>query len=146
VLATGRGILPAVRVWTAKTGRFSFRPFQNPDPLPLGRPHLDAYPSTRGISWVWLDAKLLISGSALQVSLFIVACSHATVNRKILTLVHHCLLSMYWPPWWTKLTQTRHTISQKYASMERQRSLVVYFGWSGGRQVVHRHKRSIGSL
>jgi len=41
VLATGPGNPPAGRVWTAKTGRFSSRPVQKPDPLTLGGPNPD---------------------------------------------------------------------------------------------------------
>jgi len=45
-LATGSGNPPAVRVWTAKTGRFVSRPGQNPDLLTVGGPNPDSYPST----------------------------------------------------------------------------------------------------
>jgi len=48
VLATGPGNPPAFRVWTAKTGRFGSRTVQKPDPLTLGGPNPDLYPSTRG--------------------------------------------------------------------------------------------------
>jgi hypothetical protein len=68
VLATGPGNPPAVRVWTAKTGRFGSRPVQKPDPLTLGGPNPDPYPSTRGFRRVWLDPSVPISGSAFRVS------------------------------------------------------------------------------
>jgi len=68
VLATGPGIPPAVQVWTTKTGRFGFRPVQKPDPLTLGGPNPDPYPSTRGFCRVWLDPLVPISGSAFRVS------------------------------------------------------------------------------
>jgi len=41
VLAMGPGDPPAVRVWTAKTGRLGSRPVQKPDPLTLGGPNPD---------------------------------------------------------------------------------------------------------
>jgi len=68
VLATGRGNLPAVRVWTTKTGRFSSRTVQKHDPQTLGGPNLDPYPSTHGFRRVWLDLSVPISGSAFRVS------------------------------------------------------------------------------
>ena len=68
VLATGLGNPPAVRVWTAKTSRFGSRPVQKPDPLTLGGPNPDPYPSTRGFRRVWLDPSVPISCSAFRVS------------------------------------------------------------------------------
>jgi len=68
VQATGAGNPPAVRVWTAETGRFGSRPIQKPEQLTLGGPNPDPYPSTRGICRVWLDPSVPISGSAFQVS------------------------------------------------------------------------------
>jgi len=68
VLATGPGNPPAVRVLTAKTGRFGSRPVQKPDPLTLGGPNPVPYPSTRGFRRVWLDLSVPISGSAFRVS------------------------------------------------------------------------------
>jgi hypothetical protein len=68
VLATGPGNAPAVRVWTAKTGQFGSRFVQQPDPLTLGGPNPDPYPSTRGFRQVWLDLSVPISGSAFRVS------------------------------------------------------------------------------
>ena len=64
VLATGPGDPAAVRVWTAKTGRFGSRPVQDSDPLALGRPNQDPYLLTRGFHRVWLDPLVPISGSA----------------------------------------------------------------------------------
>jgi len=68
VLATGPGDPPAVRVWTAKTGRFGSRTGQKPDPQTLGGPNPDLYPSTLGFRQVWLDPSVPISGSAFRVS------------------------------------------------------------------------------
>ena len=68
VLATGPGNPPAVRVWTAITGRFSSRTAQLPDPLTLGGPNPDPYPSTRGFRRVCVDTLVPISGSAFRVS------------------------------------------------------------------------------
>ena len=68
MLATGPGNTPAVRVWTAKTGRFGSRPVQKPDPLTLGGPNPDPYLSTRGFRRVGLDPSVPISGSAFGVS------------------------------------------------------------------------------
>jgi len=68
VLATGPGNPPAVRVWTAKTGRFGSRTVQKPDLQTLGGPNPDPYPSTRGLRRVWLDPSVPISGSAFRVS------------------------------------------------------------------------------
>jgi len=68
VLAMGPGNPPAVRVWTAKTGRFSSTTVQNPDPLTHGGPNPDPYQSIRGFCWVWLDPWVPISGSGFRVS------------------------------------------------------------------------------
>ena len=68
VLATGPGKPPVVQVWTAKTGRFGSRTVQKPDPLSLGGPNPDQYPSTCGFRRVWLDPSVPISDSAFRVS------------------------------------------------------------------------------
>jgi len=68
VLATGPGNLPAVRIWTAKTGRYGSRPGQKPHPPTLSGPNPDLYPSTRRFRRVWLDPSVPISGSAFRVS------------------------------------------------------------------------------
>jgi hypothetical protein len=68
VLATGPGNPPAVRVWTAKTGRFGSRTVQKPDPQTLGVPNPDPYLSTRGFRRVLVDLSVPISGSAFRVS------------------------------------------------------------------------------
>jgi hypothetical protein len=65
-LATGPGNPAAVRVWTAKIGRFGSRTGQKPDPQTLGGPNPDSYPSTRGFRLVWLDPSVPISGSAFR--------------------------------------------------------------------------------
>jgi len=67
VLATGPGILAAVRVWTAEMGRVTSRPVQNPDQLTLDGPNLDPYPSTHRFRWGWLDLTVPISGPAFRV-------------------------------------------------------------------------------
>jgi hypothetical protein len=68
VLATGPGNPPAVRVWSAKMSRFGSRPGQTPDPLTLGGPNPDPYPSISGFRRVWLDSSGPFSGSAFRVS------------------------------------------------------------------------------
>jgi len=68
VLAMGPGNPPAVRVWTAKTGRFGSRTGQKPDPQTLGGANPDTYPSTCGFRQVWLDPSVPISCSAFRVS------------------------------------------------------------------------------
>ena len=68
VLATGPGNSPAVWVWTAKTGRFTSRPVQKPEPLTLGGPNQHPDLSTHGFRWAWLDPLVPISGSAFRVS------------------------------------------------------------------------------
>jgi len=136
VLATGPGKPPAVRVQTAKTGSFGSRPVQNHDPLTLGRPILDPYPSTRGFCWVWPDPSVEISGSAFWVSHL---WSHSDMLRLILK--HE--------PWYITVhfrrisrldVQNKHThapnhilkISINRASTERQQYLVLhlqYYEW-----------------
>jgi hypothetical protein len=68
VLATGPGNLPAVQVWSAKTGWFGSRTVQKPDPQTFGGSNPDLYPTTRGFRRVWLDPSGPISGSAFRVS------------------------------------------------------------------------------
>jgi len=127
MLATGLGNRPAVRVWTARTGRFGSRPIQKPDPLTLGRPNLDPYPSTRGFRRVWLDPSVPISGSAFRVShlwshsdilLSTVKCWHWYVT------VHFRLISRLDIP--NKHTHTPNHImkmSVNRSSTERQQSV-----------------------
>jgi len=106
VLATGPGNPPAVRVGPAKTGRFGSRTVQKPDPLSLGGPNLDPYPSTRGFCRVWLDRSVPMSGSAFRVFLFMVTFRYLTVNCKILTLGYHWLFELYWLPLYSKTWET----------------------------------------
>jgi len=98
VLATGPGNPPAVRVRIANTVRFGSKPVQKPDPLHLGGPNPDLYPSTRGFCRVWLDLSVPIPGSGIPVILFMVAFRYPIANRKILTLVDRCPFLIYWPP------------------------------------------------
>jgi len=106
VLATGPGNPPAVRVWTGKTVLFGSTTVQKPDPQLLGGPNPDPYPSTRGVCQGWLDPSVLISGFSFQVFLFMVAFRYPTILCKILTLVHHCLCSIYWLPLKSKQAET----------------------------------------
>ena len=96
--ATGPGNLPAVRVRTGTTVLFGSKPIQQPDPLHLGRPYPDLYPSIRGFCLVWPDPSVPISGSGIRVFLLIIAFRYPVANRKILTLVYCCPCLMYWPP------------------------------------------------
>ena len=68
VLATGPANLPAVRVWTPKTGWVGSKTIQRLDPQTLGGPNPDPYTSTRGFRRVWRDPSVPISGSAFRVS------------------------------------------------------------------------------
>jgi len=95
VLATGPGNLPAVWCWITKMHPFGSRPIQRSVPLHLGRRNTDPYRSTRRFRRVWLDPFVPISGAAFWVSLFIVAFWYASGDRYIVTLVHHCVFSMY---------------------------------------------------
>ena len=101
----GPGNLSAVWVWTANMGRFSPRPIQTSDLLTRAGPNPDLYPWTWGFCRLCQDLSVSIFGSAFRLSLSIVTFWYATLNRKILTLVRHCLCLMYWPPWWSKRTE-----------------------------------------
>ena len=95
VLATGPGNLPAVRVWTTKTDWFGSGTEQKPDPVPLGGPNRDPYPSSYGFCQIWLVLSVPIFSSVFRVLLFMVTFTYVTVNCKILTLVCRCLFLMY---------------------------------------------------
>jgi len=97
-LAMGLDNLPAVRVQTTTMVSFGFRPVEEPGVLPLGVPNPYLYLSTDRFCWVYLDLCVPISGSPFRVVLYMVAFRYHTVNRNILTLVHHCLFLMLWPP------------------------------------------------
>jgi len=99
VLSTGTDNVPAVRVPTTKTVRYNSRLVPKPNLRPRGGPNLYPYPSTRGFCWVLLDLSGPISGFAFRVVLYMVPFRDPTVNRKILTLIHHCLIWMNWPSW-----------------------------------------------
>jgi len=119
VLATGPSNQPAVRVQTAKIVRFGSKPIKKPDPLHLGRPNPDPYPSTRGICCVWLDPSVPISGSGIQVFLCMVVFRYAISNRKILTLVYPCPFLMYWPPLYSK-TSENHSLPHPENESQRR--------------------------
>jgi len=68
VLATGPGNLPAVRVRTGRTVRFSSKTVQKPDSLRLALPDPVSYPSIDGFRLVWLD--LQVQSPVLQLRLF----------------------------------------------------------------------------
>jgi len=106
MLATGPGNLLQLRIWTAKTGWFRSGPVQKPDPVTLGSSNTDLYTSARRLHELCTDPSIHISGSAFRVSLMIVAFRYATVNRKISALVRYWLFVMYWPPEWSKRTET----------------------------------------
>jgi len=102
----GMGNLREVRGWTGKTGHFGTRPVQQPELLPCGGPNLYPYPLTTGLCRAWLHASVPISSPVFQISLFIIAFRHATVNLEKLTLVRLCRLLMDWLPWWSRQTAT----------------------------------------
>jgi len=120
VLSTDPGNLPVVRIWTAKMGLFGSRPGRKPNPLPLGRTNPDPSRSTQGVCGVWLDPSVWNFGAAFLVSQFVVTFRYATDNRRIWTSVHHCLFSMYWPPWWSKEAVKR---ALPHSENEHQRSV-----------------------
>jgi len=60
VLAPNQSNQPVVRVWTAITGPFGSRPVPQPDPLTVGGPHPDPYPSSFGFCRVWLHPSVPI--------------------------------------------------------------------------------------
>ena len=95
LLTTGPGKMPAVRIRRRKTGLFGSRPAEKPDPLLLGGPNLAPYQRTRRFCLVRPAPSGQISGSAIGVVLFTVAFRYPTVNRKILTMVHHCSFWIY---------------------------------------------------
>jgi len=101
-LATGLGNPPAVRVQTAKTVRFCSKPLQQPNPLYLGGPTPDPYPSTPRWCQDWLDPSVPISGSGFEVFVFMVTFAYLIAYRKILTFAYRCSFLMYWPPWQSK--------------------------------------------
>jgi len=68
IISNRSGDRPAVGVRTAKTGTFGSRLVQKPDPLTLGRPNHDPYPSICRFRPVWLHQSVPISGSVFRVS------------------------------------------------------------------------------
>ena len=151
VLATGPGNLPAVRVWTAKTGRFGSRPVQKPDPLTVGGPNTD------GFRCIWLHLSVPISGSAFWVS-------HLWSHSDMLLLI-----VKYWH-WYVTVhfrrishldVQNNHThapnhilkMSGNRASTERQQSvnrastifgLAICFAYKGSQYFLYDWLQPIG--
>jgi len=101
-----------------------------------GSVQIQTCPKTRPTDYWWakprpITVNLRVSpgwarpvSSNLQFSIsgfsFMVAFRYATENCKILTLVHHGLFLMYWPPEGSKLTDTR---ALSHAENERQQSV-----------------------
>jgi len=99
--------------------RFSARTVQKPDPLLLGSPNPDPYPSTIGFCRIWLHQSSPISDSAFQVQ-FMVASRYPTVKGKILTTVCCCDFWIYWPPLQSK-NEKWHDLC--HPGIEHQRSV-----------------------
>jgi len=115
----GQGNLPAVRDRTNETVWHSSRPSQKPNPLLLGRPNPDPYPSTHRFCQVWLDMSVSIPSSGFPMFLFMVAFRYPTANGKILTLVRLCPILMYWPPLYSKTRETRSLPQPENESQQR---------------------------
>jgi len=99
--------MPGVQFQIARTDWFGSRPVQNPDSLLLGGPNQVRNVSTCGPAREWLDLSVRISGSVFWVFQCMVAFRYPTVNRKISTLVRHCLPLMHWLPLQSKQQETR---------------------------------------
>jgi len=97
--------------------QFSSRNVQKPDPLLLGGPNLDPYPSICVFCRVWLDPSVPIPGFGYRVFLLMVAFIYPTSNRKMLTLVYCCPFLTYWPPLYS---ETRETHSLTHPENESQ--------------------------
>ena len=93
MLARSPGTLPEVRVWSAKTDRFSSRPIQKPNPLTLGGPNPDPYPSTVSFCLDLLHPSVPISGSAFQVPHL---CSHSDMLMLIVKYWHWYGTVCFW--------------------------------------------------
>jgi len=101
VLATGPGNRPAVRVWTRNARQFGFRPVQNTTRWLLAgqtRTHPCQLAGFAGFGYSHQFESLVLHCSFK----FMVTFRYGTVNRKIVTLVHHGVFSTYWPPWFAK--------------------------------------------
>jgi len=107
VIAMGPGNPPAVRVRGPKTVRFGSRTVLKPDPLSLGGPNLDPYPSNRGF-FPGLP-RLVGSNPRFCVSslLFMVSLGYLTANRKIFTFVGQYSFQMNLLPLVLKWRETR---------------------------------------
>jgi len=106
VFTTSRSNLLAVRDSNGKLVQFGSRRVHQPNPQLHGGPIKYSYLSTRWFSWVWLQLSVPISGSCLQVFLFMVALRYPNVMCIISTLVHHCLFLFYWLPLYSKQAET----------------------------------------
>jgi len=104
VLASGPGNLPVVLVWNAKVVWFGPKSIHISNPLYLGGPNLDRCLSTNGFWGFLLDLSVPISSASVWVFLCMVVSRYSTVFRKILILVCHCLLLLYWHPSESKLS------------------------------------------
>jgi hypothetical protein len=161
VFATGPGNPPAVRVWSTKTGWFGSRPVRKPDPLTLGGPNLDPYPSTRGFRRDWLDPSVPISGSAFLVSHL---WSLSDMHLLIVKYWHWYVTVHYWhisrldmehththaPNHILKMSviiaSTEHPQSVNRVSTERQRYLVLHLRQYEWCLITSIHKTGYGSL
>ena len=161
VLATGLGNPPAVRVWTANTGRIGSRPGPQPDPVILGRSSPDPYPSTNGFCRVRLDTSGLISGSGFWVShlwshsdmlLLIVKYWHWNMTVPFRQISHLDLQNTdtHAPNHILKMSVNRASTERQQsvnrASTEHQRYLVLHLRYYEWCLIKSIHKEGYGSL
>ena len=107
-LARARGTTPAVRVQTAKTVRFSSKPVQKHNPLHLGGPTLDPYPSVP------------ISGSSFRVFLCMVTFRYLIATHKILTIIYRPPVLIYWPPLYSQTSERGFLLHPEHESQGRE--------------------------
>ena len=93
VLAMGQGDPQAVRIRTAETVRFGYKPVQKPDLLHIGWPNPNPYPSTHGFLSVWLSLSIAISGSSFRGFLLMVTFRYPIANRKYW---HWYIIVLFW--------------------------------------------------
>jgi hypothetical protein len=116
----GPGNPPAVPVCIRKSVPFGSNTVQKSNPLLLGRPNANHYPSSCEFCQVCLDLSCAIPHSSSQVFLYLVGFRHGTANHKMFT---SAWCSHFLTDWLLWLSEKRETHCLTHPEHESQQHI-----------------------